>query len=293
MIKIVLHCLPNEIDQVYWIVDQLTRSSRYIDPKKFILDFTLNVSDENVDWKKSLISKEYCTEKFNLAFLRSPFINQHKISHEQTGCNTVRRNAIRCKDNTTHIIYLDTDVIFPEWILYYMYQSITQVTNKYYIITPQLFQLWDTSWDIISHPNTRNVSRNKKQWLKDPYQVFDTEIQEVKLIPIPIIKFGGGWFNMFNKQLLELIDIPDSLGHYGMDDTYIVDVANMLKNVNLDIQQFVLNDIIVKEDRVYRTKTMDPFIVSNSKQSTLRDNSNIVYSNEIQKVKEKISNGTI
>ena len=78
-----------------------------------------------------------------------------------------------------------------------------------------------------------------------------------------------------------------------MDDTYIVDVANMLKNVNLDIQQFVLNDIIVKEDRVYRTKTMDPFIVSNSKQSTLRDNSNIVYSNEIQKVKEKISNGTI
>mgnify|MGYP000179602147 FL=1 len=174
-----------------------------------------------------------------------------------------------------------------------MYQSITQITNKYYIITPQLFQLWDTSWDIISHPNTRNVSRTEKQWLKDPYQVFDTEIQEVKLIPIPIIKFGGGWFNMFNKQLLELIDIPDSLGHYGMDDTYIVDVANMLKNVNLDIQQFVLNDIIVKEDRVYRTKTMDPFIVSNSKQSTLRDNSNIVYSNEIQKVKEKISNGTI
>ena len=98
---------------------------------------------------------------------------------------------------------------------------------------------------------------------------------------------------MYNKKLLELIDIPYSLGHYGMDDTYIVDVANMLKNVNLDIQQFVLNDIIVKEDRVYRTKTMDPFIVSNSKQSTLRDNSNIVYSNEIQKVKEKISNGTI
>lgn len=97
---------------------------------------------------------------------------------------------------------------------------------------------------------------------------------------------------MFNKQLLEMIDIPDSLGHYGMDDTYVVDIANMLKNTK-DIQQFVLNDIIVKEDRMYGTKTMDPFIVSNDKQTGFRDDSNIVYANEIQKVKEKIQNGTI
>ena len=40
MIKIVLHCLPNELDQVGWIIDQLKRSSRFIDPQKFILDFT-------------------------------------------------------------------------------------------------------------------------------------------------------------------------------------------------------------------------------------------------------------
>ena len=38
MIKIVLHCLPNELDQVSWIVDQLKRSSRFIDAKKFILE---------------------------------------------------------------------------------------------------------------------------------------------------------------------------------------------------------------------------------------------------------------
>ena len=111
MIKIVLHSLPNEIDQVAWIVDQLVRSSRFINPKGFILDFTLNVSNE------------------------------------------------------------DTDLIFPEIILYYLYESINQIEEEYYLITPQIFQLWDVSWDIISHPSYRNIPREKKQWLKNPYQV--------------------------------------------------------------------------------------------------------------------------
>ena len=92
MIKIVLHCLPNELDQVMWIIDQLKRSSRFIDPQNFILDFTLNISDKDIDWDNSLLNKEYCIEKFNLLFKKSPFINQNKVSFKQTGCNTVRRN---------------------------------------------------------------------------------------------------------------------------------------------------------------------------------------------------------
>ena len=113
MIKIVLHCLPNELDQVAWIIDQLKRSSRFINPSNFILDFTLNVSSEDINWNKSILTKDYCIDKFNLLFKKSPFNNQHKISEQQTGCNTVRRNAIRNTDETTHIIYLDTDIIFP------------------------------------------------------------------------------------------------------------------------------------------------------------------------------------
>ena len=259
MIKIVLHCLPNELDQVSWIVDQLKRSSRFIDAKKFILDFTLNVSSEDTDWNKSKLTREFCIERFNLIFERSPFLNQHKISEKQTGCNTVRRNAIRENDGTTHIIYLDTDLIFPEIILYYIEQAINEIESKYYIISPQIFQLWDSSWDIISHPDYRNISRENKQWLKNPYQVFEHEPTDIKLVKLPYIKFGGGWFNVFSKNLLELIDIPDSLGHYGLDDTFVSTAANMLKQKEYDIEQFVLNDIVVKEDRVYRTYSMDKF----------------------------------
>ena len=65
MIKIVVHCMPNELDQISWIVDQLKRSAKYVDPKRFILDFTLNVSDEDVDWENSILTKQYCIDKFN------------------------------------------------------------------------------------------------------------------------------------------------------------------------------------------------------------------------------------
>ena len=288
MIKIVLHCLPTELDQVAWIIDQLKRSSRFIDPQNFILDFTLNISDEDIDWGDSRLNKEYCTEKFNLLFKKSPFINQNKVSVEQTGCNTVRRNAIRKKDNTTHIIYLDTDLVFPETILYYIEQAISEIKDKYYVITPQIFQLWDSSWDIISHPDYRNVPREKKQWLQNPYQVFEHEPKDVKLLKSPYIKFGGGWFNVFSKNLLELIDIPDSLGHYGLDDTFVAEAANILKNNNYNIEQYIINDVIVKEDRVYRTYSMDKFFTRNNNQNSMRDNSSINYNLEIQNFKNKI-----
>jgi hypothetical protein len=288
MIKIVLHCLPNELDQVSWIVDQLKRSSRFIDAKKFILDFTLNVSSEDTDWNKSKLTREFCIERFNLIFERSPFLNQHKISEKQTGCNTVRRNAIRENDGTTHIIYLDTDLIFPEIILYYIEQAINEIKSKYYIISPQIFQLWDSSWDIISHPDYRNISRENKQWLKNPYQVFEHEPTDIKLVKLPYIKFGGGWFNVFSKNLLELIDIPDSLGHYGLDDTFVSTAANMLKQKEYDIEQFVLNDIVVKEDRVYRTYSMDKFFHRNNNQNNMRDKSTINYNKELEIFKNRI-----
>tara|TARA_Y100000361_G_scaffold104790_1_gene94515 strand:+ start:2306 stop:3172 length:867 start_codon:yes stop_codon:yes gene_type:complete len=288
MIKIVLHSLPNEIDQVSWIVDQLVRSSRFIDPTNFSLDFTLNVSNEDTNWEKSILSKEFCIKKFNYIFDKSPFINQNKISYDQTGCNTVRRNAIREEDNTTHIIYLDTDLIFPETILYYLYESITQITNEYYLVTPQIFQLWDSSWDVISHPEYRNIPREEKQWLKNPYQVFEHQPTDVKLLKSPFIKFGGGWFNMFSKNLLKLIDIPNSLGHYGLDDTYVANAANILLEKKYDVQQYILNDIVVKEDRIYRSYSMDNFIHRNKNQDNMRENSMISYNKELQSFKEKI-----
>ena len=288
MIKITLHCLPHELDQIAWIIDQLKRGARLVDPKRFILDFTLNVSDQDVDWANSKVSKEYCVEKFNILFNRSPFINEHKVSEEHTGCNTVRRNALRADDNVTHIIGLDPDLLFPETILYYITAAVDSLKDDYYIITPQIYQLWDTSWDIISHPNYRNIPRDQKFWLQDPYLMFNHQPENINLVPLPHLKFDGGWMTTYTKKLLQLVDIPDSLGHYGLDDTFVATCSNILAQKGYNVKQYLIEDLIVMEDRVYRSEGMQPFIKLADLQSDMRNNSHVYFEQEVNKFKERV-----
>ncbi len=288
MIKIVLHALPNELDQVMWIIDQLVRNSKSVNPKNYILDFTLNVSDEDVNWKESMLSKEYCIDKFNLLFKKSPFVNFNKISELKSGCNSVRRDAIRSKDDCKYIVFLDTDIIFPDYMLFYLENSLKLIKDEYFLITPQIFQLWDTSWDVISHPDYRNVPRENKQWTKNPYQVFEHKPRDIKLIKSNTIKFAGGWFNTFSKKLLELIDIPDSLGHYGLDDTFIASAASILRQKGYKVNQYIINDLLIKEDRVYRSYSMDKFIKLNNNQESMRELSTNYYKTEIEKFIKRI-----
>ena len=288
MIKITLHCLPHELDQVAWIVDQLKRGARLVDPSRFILDFTLNVSDEDVNWAESKVSKEFCIDKFNIIFNRSPFINEHKVSEEHSGCNTVRRNALRADDNVTHIIGLDPDLLFPETILYYIASAVDNLKDDYYIITPQIYQLWDSSWDIISHPEYRNTPRDQKLWLQDPYLMFNHQSTDVKLSALPYLKFDGGWMTVYTKKLLQLVDIPDSLGHYGLDDTFVSTCSNILAQKGYNVKQYLIEDLIVMEDRVYRSEGMKPFIKLQDLQNDMRDNSHVYFQQEIEKFKNRV-----
>ena len=84
---------------------------------------------------------------------------------------------------------------------------------------------------------------------------------------------------MGSKNLLQLIDIPDSLGHYGLDDTFVVNSANMLIQKGYDIKQYVLQDIVVMEDRIYRSKSMDPFITLGDHKDDMRDKWNDILVN--------------
>ena len=288
MIKITLHALPHELDQIAWIIDQLKRGARFVDPSRFILDFTLNVSDQDVDWQASKVSKEYCVERFNLLCNKSPFINECKVSEEHTGCNTVRRNALRAEDNVTHIVGLDPDLLFPETILYYISQAVDSLTDDYYILTPQIFQLWDESWDIISHPAYRNTPRDQKLWLQDPYLMFAHQPENIQLKPLPYLKFDGGWMTVYTKKLLQLVDIPDVLGHYGLDDTFIATCSNILAEKGYNVKQYLIEDLIVMEDRVYRSDTMRPFIKLRDLQDDMRSNSHIYYQEEIEKFRARI-----
>ena len=156
------------------------------------------------------------------------------------------------------------------------------------MVTPQIFQLWDESWDIISHDDYKNTPRSEKLWLSDPYRLFEYDISDVTLKELPYFKFDGGWMTLYSKNLLKLIDIPNSLGHYGLDDTFVSECSNILLNKNYNVKQYSLKNLVVMEDRVYRSKSMEPFITLRDKKDDKRDNSIIHYSEEIEKFKNRI-----
>ena len=302
-LQIILHCLPREIDEVERICNQLQRSSYFLEKNdKVILDFTLNISDKLTNWKESKIPKEFFIEKWNTIKLRSDWTYQNifEINTDDTclGCNDKRRNSIRKhSDNVTHFMYLDTDVHFSIYNLSYVFRAIEQITNEYHIVSSQLLRLWDDGWNIISNDRFISMGYDSKIWLKfDPFAI-DSEVlnysENLSLKKLPFIKFGGGWFNVFSSNLLKFIDIPDSLSSYGLDDTFISDGSNLMKQSGYDVSQYILDNMLVCENRKYRD--LNPYIhmindltIDESFKQKYRDNAQKHYPKEIELFKNRL-----
>ena len=75
-------------------------------------------------------------------------------------------------------------------------------------------------------------------------------------LPKGVVKFAGGWFTLISTKLLKLIDIPDELGSYGLDDTYVMYIASVLPAYThlsaSKTRQYVLRNSLVAEDLIYK-----------------------------------------
>jgi len=261
--QIVMHILPREIDQCYRLIHDLKRASYFVDKEdKIILDLTLNLSDHYTNWEKSKLPKEFFIEKFK---------------------------------------YIE------KICLYMALEAAKSITDDYSIISAELIQGWDPSWDVISNPKTRNTprvyhedgvtaDRSKSLWgTTDPYDMYmENNIdKEPSLRKIDTIKFGGGLFNLFNADLLRLIDIPDSFTHYGLDDTFIMVGSQMMKQLGYNINQYVLEDVNILEDHWYRENAYDSFLTLTDYKKVKNDFkqvANQAWPHEIKKLQNKLIN---
>ena len=300
-LQIVLHCLPREIDEVERICNHLQRSSHLLDERdKVILDFTLNVSDTLTDWNKSKLPKEFFIEKWKMMEKRSDWthgnIFEVNVDDNCLGCNDKRRNSIR-ENNPKNFMYLDTDVYFSMFNLSYLFRALEQIDNEYYVLNSQLLRLWDESWNMISNERYIPMGYDSKIWLKyDPFQL-DSEVftyaSNINIKQLNGFKFGGGWFNVFSSNLLKLIDIPDSLSSYGLDDTFVEEGCRMMQQKGYDIKQYILDNMLVCENRKYRD--LNPYVNfitdktnSDEFKQGYRDNANKHYPTELQKLSERL-----
>ena len=300
-LHIILHCLPREIDELERIVNHLKRSSHFLSPDdEVILDFTLNLSDKLTDWETSQLPKEFFADKFEMMKQKCDwtFKNIFEIndSNRCLGINDKRRNSIR-ENNPKNFMYLDTDVYFSMFNLSYIFRALEQINNEYYILNSQLLRLWDSSWNMISNERYIPMGYDSKIWLKyDPFKL-DSEVFEhsstIGIKELNGFKFGGGWFNVFSANLLKEIDIPDSLSSYGLDDTFVEEGCRMMQQKGYDIKQYILDNMLVCENRRYRD--LNPYVNfitdktnSDEFKQAYRDNANKHYPNELQKLSERL-----
>ena len=268
-LQVVVHVLPREIDQFERLCNLFKESYFFVkDEINIVLDASLNLNEIFVDWENSQIPKEFFIEKFNnINELHSDWTHKNIFQIENSdkclGINDKRRNSINDGLDYDYLMYLDLDVFFSHMTLVSLTQLINQIDTDYNIISPETVKLWDDSLaDLV---NEKYVNHNHEFFKTiDPYSVhklvFDNLVEEkIKFRTINNVKFGGGWFNVFSKKLLKFINIPESLGSYGLDDTFVMIGANMMKQKGYDVTQYILEGTICIENNKYTLYNYNPY----------------------------------
>ena len=262
--EVVMHVFAHEMQDFQRTVEQLKRNLAFVDEAHWHFDITLNVSEDKYDWKTSILNPSFFVEQFEDLCKMLPNTTTEIIWSGDYGCNSVRRKAARTS-LCDYIGYLDLDLHFSIYTLHYIDNTIQTLGDEQIIVSGQIPRLWDDSWNIISNDEFVEMGVESKVWLKiDPYSIdklVHKRLKDIELRALPYIKIGGGWMNFINQKLLNEIDVPDSLGAYGMDDTFVETACNLLvQHHNRPIKQYVVNNLLVCENRKY--ETFEPYLNS-------------------------------
>lgn len=259
--------MPHELDDLERVLLDLNRASKYVTGSNYQFYVSLSLSDYLIDWEQSKISKDFFIEKFNSL---KPLTNWagksiFQIRDEILGAMSNRRYAHKECNDATHFIWLDTDICFDEKILAYIETSINTLEEANpdvakYFVTPEIVKYWDTTWDCLVNDKFLNKELDyckTNNPFVDSGEVGDVELSLVinNVIGQPTTKFGAGWFTLLSKSLLDRIPLPESMGHYGPDDTFLMWGIHKLNLQGRDnIYQFKLKNYIVCENYVYRNR---------------------------------------
>jgi hypothetical protein len=263
--------MPQELEDLAQTLDRLKRNAAFLDDSvKFKIDITMCLSDELTDWNKSRLPKEYIKERTEELVEKytdwcSERCLEFEINDKTLGCVSQRRKSWKENPNVDFFIWLDTDMFFKDVTLYYLVDAFKRVKNGGYdmcVVTPEFVKQWDNTWDVI-------VNKKYHYAPLDYYKTVDIEKEslsnnsEISIIEIPTFKFAGGWFTLISKPLLDKIGVPESFGHYGLEDTFVMVCANIMKQSGKLVSQFVLENIIAGEIHKNRTnRTIKSFISS-------------------------------
>jgi hypothetical protein len=282
------------LDDLERVLIDLNKASKHISSDNYEFYISFSVSDYLFDWKNSKVDKQFFIDRFNSLKPLTDWASKstYQIRDEIIGALQTKRYAHLESKNATHFIWLDTDICFDERILFYMENAIDVIDNvDKYFITPEIVKYWDTTWDCLVNSNYLNKPLDYCK-TNNPF-VDCGEVGDVALETVfnnvpgqPQTKFGAGWFTLLSKPLLDRIPLPESMGAYGPDDTFLMWGIEKLNQTGANIHQFKLKNYIVCENYIYRNRNhYDSIIKRIDRKEEFKKQSYEVFQTEINNIK--------
>jgi hypothetical protein len=291
-----IFALPQELEDLAGTLERLKRNSAFItNSVEYKVEITMCLSDELTDWEKSKLPKEYFDERTSELCEKYLDWCSYTCTIEETtkvlGCVSQRRESLKNNPDVDFFIWLDCDILFKDTTLYYIqsaYQMAKESGLDNIIVTPQFVKQWDDTWDVVANKKYLNYPINSHLTL-DIYNESLPQLEEVGIQEIPTFKFAGGWFTLISNSLLTKIGVPDSFGHYGLEDTFVMVCSSIMKQRGEQVSQFVLENVIVGEIHKTRTNnTLKKYISAKDKKEEFKKIAHSNWETEISLFNNKI-----
>ena len=276
-----------EIDYLERTLLLLKQSSLFIDKEKYhlILDITLPTSDYLVDWEKSILKKDYFINRLkNFEKYYLGWCDEYSLTTDDNvkGLLDWFSNTINKYSDLDATIIIEPDVVFGPYTLGLYLESNLQAKSisPNYIIAAEYVKMWDTSWDIMVNSTYLNEPfnfRNTNDAIIDTYHLKNNG--EVSIKPLiynnqKYFKFGGGWFTLYSKPLIDNIDFPIELEGYGGFDNYVMEFCYNKPDL---VTQYKIENLVIT-DKHNHTEYYDNYICSlNKKQDLYEKNNKIMF----------------
>jgi hypothetical protein len=243
-VKIFYHIMPWEIDYALLSYTQLKKSKYYLkEDVQVIIDTHLNLSNHLIDWNESALPKEHFIKKYNdLSILLKDYTHNSIIYEGDDNYGLLDMQKIAYGFDIDYYIPICPDMYFSEHLLSSLIEAARVVPNKYFVVTPEIYKMWDHTWDEIT--NNRYLDIPYNDW--DKGDIFDirhdlkTSEGELSLYPTQRSKWAI-WFDIYNKEFYEeLCPVHNDWTGYGPWDWYSLMLTEYVKTQGVDFQQYVL-----------------------------------------------------
>ena len=266
-----IHISPYEIDNYQTFIHQLRRNLNHVEDEIIFTPY-LNLSKYFYNWEDSTLSPFYFVNRFNELndIVREYCVIDEHVNFDEKILGAFSYKTMflnKYKNEVDAFIWFDSDMIFPDNTIHMLIASHKSSETKYCIVTPQIHRLWDTTWDILVNKDYINTPASHDNYFGfDGYSLYKRNDEDIFLdTSKQKFKFASGWCNLLSADLFrDLINFTYDLGHYGPDDTFIMNLLDYYKfNLDVDINQYILKNVVVTENYKHSLNQYKDYITKN------------------------------